>query len=123
MASLDGAKIEKGKFGANALAIGDGVSGLVAAAVAASSLALGTVANIFNVVDAENLGINAAYDEDNNVNVYRHITEFYRIAGEGVKLFVLLVPQISTLVEICEGANDTLAKKLITEGAGEIRQI
>jgi hypothetical protein len=123
MASLDGASIKKGKFGANALAIGDGVSGLVAAAVAATNLALGTVKSIYNVVDAENLGINEAYDKDNNVNVYRHITEFYRLAGEGVKLFILLVPQATTLVEICESANDTLAKKLITEGAGEIKQI
>lgn len=123
MNSLDGANIAKGKIGANALVVGDGVSGLIAAAVATAKLALGTVKAIYNLVDAENLGITPAYDKDNNVNVYRHINEFYRIAGEGTKLYILLVAQATTLVEMCEGENDTLGKALITEGAGEIRQI
>lgn len=123
MASLSGVDIKKGKIGANALAIGDGVSGLVAASVAASNLALGTVKVIYNLVDAENLGLTPEYDDTNNVNVYRHISEFYRIGGEGIKLYVLLVPQATTLVEICEDTNSEFAKKLINEAEGEIRQL
>ncbi|MEE9408131.1 MAG: DUF2586 family protein [Polaribacter sp.] len=123
MASLDGAKIQKGKVGANALAVSDGVSGLLAAAPAAANLPIGTVKGIYNLVDAENLGITPAYDKTNDVNVYRHINEFYRLAGEGTKLYILLADQATTLVEMCESANDTLCKALITEAEGTIRQI
>ncbi len=123
MADLNGATISKGKIGANALAVGDGVSGLIAAATAAANLALGIVETIYNLVDTEALGITPAYDKENNVNVYRHVSEFYRIKGEGTKLYILLVAQATTLVEMCESANDTLGKSLITEGEGEIKQI
>ena len=55
--------------------------------------------------------------------MYRHVSEFYRIKGEGTKLFMLLAAQATTLVQMCESTNDTLCKALITEGAGEIKQI
>lgn len=123
MADLNGATISKGKIGANALAVSDAVSGLIAAAPVAANLALGIVETIYNLVDTEVLGITPAYDKANNVNVYRHVSEFYRIAGEGTKLYILLVAQATTLVEMCESANDTFGKALITEGEGEIKQI
>ncbi|MDC9722369.1 MAG: DUF2586 family protein [Urechidicola sp.] len=123
MATLDGVKINRGKIGANTLAIGDSFSGLIAAAVATSSLALGTVTTIYNIVDAENLGIDAAYDSDNDVTVFRHISEFYRMAGEGTKLYLLLVPQATTMTDICDDAGEVFAKKMLNEAEGDIRQL
>jgi hypothetical protein len=95
MSNLRGVVTSKGKVGAN-VENKDGVSALLSnapAIIAAGDvvgLALATVKMIESVNDAENLGINAAYDTDNKVFVYRHITEFYRMAGEGTKLHLLL---------------------------------
>lgn len=123
MNSLDGVRIQRGQVGANTLTQVDSVSGLICAAEAPSGLAHGDVAVIFNMKEVESLGITLDYDQENNVNVYRHISEFYRMASEGTKLFLMVVDRTTTLVEICEDSNSTLAKKLITEAEGEIRQL
>ncbi len=123
MASLDGADIKEGKVGANALAEGTGVSGLVVAAPAAAQLAHSVVEEIYNRVDANLLGINAAFDTENNVNLYRHIDEFYRIRGEGEKLYLLLAPQATSMADILDDVDVEFAKLLLNTAKGEVRQL
>lgn len=123
MANLDGAKIIKGKIGANVLDAGDAESGLIIASPAAISLVNGEVATIYNLVDADKLGINPAFDVANDVHAYRHIREYYRIAGEGKALFIMLVPIATTMVAIVEDVGSVYAKKLLIEGAGKIKQL
>ncbi len=123
MANLDGAKIIKGKIGANVLDAGDAESGLIIASPAATNLVNGDVATIYNLVDADKLGINPAFDVDNSVHAYRHIREHFRIAGEGKALFIMLVPIATTMVAIVEDAGSIYAKKLLIEGAGKIKQL
>lgn len=95
MSNLRGVITSKGKVGAN-VEKKDGVSAIlinapaIAAAEGILGLALATVAELKSIDDAENLGINAAYDSDNDVRLYRHITEFYRMVGEGTKCYILL---------------------------------
>lgn len=123
MADLTGVDIIKGKIGANTINNGTGISGMVIASPAPSNLSLGTVSVVYNLVDVEALGITPAFDADNGVNVYRHLREFFRIAGEGQKLYILLVPQDTTMTDICEDTDEQYAKKLLIEADGEIRQV
>ncbi|WP_136464939.1 DUF2586 family protein [Flagellimonas onchidii] len=123
MADLTGVKIVKGKIGANTIATGDGISGMVITSPAPGNLALGTVKEVYNLVDVESLGITPEFDANNDVNVYRHLREFFRLAGEGQKLYILLVAQATTMVDICEDTNEQYAKRLLIEADGEIRQI
>jgi hypothetical protein len=124
MSDLRGVKIKKGAVGP---AVGDfdGISGLlingpaVAAAGDILGVELATVYELKSVADAEARGIDAAYDSDNDCLTYRHITEFYRMAGEGQSLYIM----------VCESTKD-MATMLADHGEdflrnadGELRQI
>jgi len=94
MGSLRGVIVEKGSVGANVENL-DGVSALlinapaIAPATGITGIVLATVYLLEKHKDAEDHGINAAYDSANDVLVYRHISEFYRMAGDGTKLYIM----------------------------------
>ena len=121
--SLQGVEITRGKIGANTLGVGDGISALIIGSPASSGLALGEVKELFTIKDAENIGITAQFDTDNSVMVHRHISEFYRNAGEGQQLFLMLVDQSKTMVEILEDTGNAYAKKLLSEAGAKVRQL
>lgn len=103
----------------------DQYSGLVMSVkTAPSGLALGTVAELDSLKDAEDLGITAAYDTADVVLAHYHISEFFRMNPNG-KLFILLGDQdTETLAVMADKAND-FAKKLLRspEADGKIRQV
>ncbi len=113
--SLRGVKISEGRIGANVA--GDGREfGLIGNGVAVTDkLALATHYLLRRPSDAVALGIDADYDADNEVNLYRHITEFYRQAGEGKKLHLMVVAQTVMVDEM-----DTTAKTLAIAAEGNI---
>ncbi len=119
MADLKGVNIQKGRLGANTLSGNDAISGIIIGCGATTQLALETPAVVYNMRDVEQLGITTEFDETDNVNAYRHLSEFYRMAGEGTKLHLMLVSRETTEVEICEQK----AKKLLAHADGEIRQL
>lgn len=119
MSDLSGIKIEKGRLGANRRNAGYAISGLIVSAMAASALALNTPTTVYNMNDVKTLGITAEFDTTNNINVFRHVSEFYRNAGEGTELHLMLVAQTKTLPTICE--ND--AKILLAHAKGKIKQL
>lgn len=119
MSDLSGIKIEKGRLGANRRNAGYAISGLIISALAASALALDTPTTVYNMNDVKTLGITAEYDSDNNLNVYRHISEFYRMAGEGTELHLMLVPQTQRTANILESD----AKLLLAHAKGKIKQL
>lgn len=121
MSDLNGVNITKGRVGANTLTASDGISALIIACPAPAGLAHGVAKTFFNPNDVTAAGFTEAFDTAENVNATRHLTEFYRIAGEGQKLYVMVVPQDTTMVEILEDA--AFAKKLIVAAKGEIRQL
>lgn len=95
MSNLRGVLISKGDVGVSVRNL-DGVSALlinapaIAPAEGVIGITHGEVYELNRLKDALDYGINAAYDADNDVMVYRHISEFYRIAGDGTKLFIML---------------------------------
>jgi hypothetical protein len=123
MANLNAVTITRGRTGANTLSLGDGISAIIIACAATANTAHGEIKTLFNSVDVASAGFTEAFDTDNNVNATRHLTEFYRMGGEGQKLYVMLVPAATTMVEILEDAEEQYAKKLLVAAKGEVRQL
>ena len=119
MSDLSGVEIKKGRLGANRRNAGYAISGLILSAIAATALALDTPTTVYNMNDVKALGITAEYDTTNNINVHRHVSEFYRNAGEGTELHLMLVAQTVSLPAICE----TNAKTLLAFAKGKIKQL
>lgn len=106
-----------GNLGANA-ASNDGVAGLVLTGVATTNLPLGTPKVIFSLSEAEDLGILA---EGSNASAYRHIKEFYDLAGEGAELHIMTVADTVTLTQAADLTNANGAAKLLNAAQGRIR--
>ena len=88
MAKLKGVNIEKLQGGLQRLATGTDnhialiVSGLPADAVATAINNSGKGVSITSVYEAEELGIDAAYDANNTLTLHSDIKEFFRLAPE-----------------------------------------
>ena len=97
MGVLNPVDLSKGNIGPNILGSNDGIAGLIMHGVAVGgSIALGETKEIFKLSDAEALGLDEAYDTANEIQVWYHIKEFYRmikkITGrESSRLFIMLV--------------------------------
>jgi hypothetical protein len=96
----------------------DGVAGLVLSGVATASLALATPKAIFSLDDAIALGITEA---GTNASAYRHIKEFYDLAGEGAELYIMLLASTVTLAQMADVAFATGAALLLNAAQGRIR--
>ncbi|MVT09885.1 DUF2586 family protein [Chitinophaga tropicalis] len=100
------------------VATDDGVAGLVLTGVATANLPLGTPKVIFNLSEAEALGITAT---GTNASAYRHIKEFYDLAGEGAELYIMTVADSVTLTQMADVTNASGASKLLDAARGRIR--
>ncbi|CAA0158531.1 DUF2586 family protein [Tenacibaculum maritimum] len=119
MANLNAVNIKKGEVGQDTLGTSDAISGLIVGAVAPTSLALDEVKSITTLKQAENLGITQAYDDSNRVNVYRHISEFFRNARQGTELHLMLVDRATSMSNMCE----VKGKILLASAKGKIKQL
>ena len=124
MGNLKGVDIQRGAIGASVLGRKDAISGLLVNAPEISGTAniigvgTGDAIKLTKLADAEAHGITAAYDEAKKVRVHRHISEFFRMAGEGTTLYLMFSDKTTM--------NDTITtygKKILIAGAGEIRQL
>lgn len=117
-------KITKGKPGANASGLATTISGLILPGIAvAGKLVLSTPYKISSTSDLAALGLDAAYDTANQVLVYYHIAEFYRMSAEGTTLYIMVVPQTVTQGDLLEDAGEIYAKRLLIFAEGNIRQL
>ncbi len=123
MANLDAVKIKKGKVGANKLDNDRSVSAIIVSSPIIADLAYKVSVKLYGLFDAEQYGITEAFDKENNVNVYRHVREFYRKAGEGTQLNFMIVPQTETLVTICQDASGDMIKRLLIDSDFKVRQL
>ncbi len=124
--SLKGVDIQRGVVGASVLGNNDAICGLLATGVAVAAneatgllgLTLGKTVKITSPKEAAGYGIDADYDTDNSLSVYRHVSEFFRIAGEGSELYLMLYPKETTY----DGAfGATYAKQMLADADGKIR--
>lgn len=106
--SLRGVEITEGKIGANTATDGREFA-LVAGGVAvADKLSIGEIYELKRPSDAIALGISAAYDETNDCRLSRHISEFYRIAGEGKTLVICVVALGTTPADMVAKAKELI---------------
>lgn len=103
----------------------DGVAGLVVSGAAASGLALDTPAQIFGTTDAQDLGINESFDSDNSTDAYRQIKDFYKMAGEGAELWIMIVAPATTMAQLCDKDRSSAdaATTLLDAANGAIRML
>lgn len=123
MANLDAVKIKKGKIGANKLNNDRRVSAIIVGTPAIPDLPFKETVTLFGLFDAAQYGITEAFDKDNNVNVYRHVREFYRKAGEGVQLNFMAVEQTETVKTIAEDVDGDKLKRLLIDSDYKVRQL
>lgn len=126
MGSLKGVNIQRGTLGANVSGNQDAISGLLATGVAVaananagiSGIALKQTVRLTCLTDAAAYGIDEAYDETNHLSVFRHISEFYRKAGEGTPLYLMIYEG-----DMEAAFADDVAKQFIIDAEGNIRQL
>jgi hypothetical protein len=105
------------------LPLTDMISGLIANGVAVGGgLQLGTTYKLQRIDDAIALGITAAYDTANDVLLYEHIKEFFRINSNGI-LWLLVVAKTVTFADMVDKSIATNAKKLLIDANGDINQL
>lgn len=99
----------------------DALCGLLLQGVNAASLNLLTPKLLTSLQDAIDVGIDADYDTDNSVAVYKHIKEFYDEAGTGARLWIMLVGQAVTMAAMTTKTEADYAVKLLNAADGKIR--
>lgn len=100
----------------------DGVSGMLTTGVAAGTLVLGESNQLKSVNDLTALGVAADYDTANNVKVYHHVEEFFRLNPDG-ELWLMVVAQTVSLADMCDVSNAQYLLKLLSDAKGKIRQV
>lgn len=100
----------------------DNIVGLLLQGVAVSGgIQLLTPTLITSLQDAIDVGLDADYDTDNTVRVYKHIKEFYDEAGTGAPLWIMLVSQAVSMEDMVDKAEANYAVKLLDASGGKIR--
>lgn len=129
--ALKGTNIAKGQTGPNISGEPFKISGLLTTGIAvADKLTLGAVYTLNSEKDCAALGLDKDYDVDNNVVVYEHIEEYFRMARKTLprnrapKLYLMVADQDTVMIDdLVDVANAQYAKKLITEADGEIHNL
>lgn len=121
MSGLPGVSIEVKEGGlGGSLSIDDGIAGLILSAPAPSGLALSTPVAIFSLEEAVALGIDAAFDTANSVDTYHQIAAFYTDAPRGTELWIMIIPQTTTMATACDLTND-IVRKLLNAAEGRVK--
>ncbi len=104
------------------LATDDGISGLLVQGVAVTGgVQLNTAYRLASLDDARALGITPAYDTTNNVLVYEHIKEYFRLQPDGDLFLMLAATSASINDMLSPGSGSVYA--LATGGEGKIKQM
>jgi hypothetical protein len=125
MANLNGVTTTKGKIGPSVLAPKTSTSLMIITGYDVLPEPNGLFHIIYNMKDAELVGITPEADELQPAHVFRHISEFYRIAGEGTKLYVAIRPVIENIQTILTniGTANSIAQNILAATDGDVRQL
>lgn len=105
----------------------DGISLLIVSGIAVGGeFALNDLLGPFtSLADAEDLGINEAYDLANTCLAWRHIADFYEeseaLGVKGCQLYVQVVAKTVRLATMVDNASTLYAKKLLQQLGGAVR--
>lgn len=105
-------------------ALNDGIAGMIVSGTAAPSVdwALGVAKQFFSIDEVKDAGLNAEYDVTNTTNAFKQVADFYKVAGDGAELWVMVVAGTETMEDICDPAGvNAYAKALLDAAGGTIR--
>lgn len=98
----------------------DGIAGLILTGTAvANKLELNKVYVLGSTLELVKLGITS----ETNPLVHKEVSAFYKTAGEGAELHLLVVSEATTLTQMCATEADSPLRKLVNSAAGRIRLI
>lgn len=101
---------------------GDMICGLLANGVAmVGGVQLDVLYRLKSVQDAKSLLINDSYDTSNNILVYEHINEHFRVNPDG-DMYIMLVEQSVSYADMLDKTK-THAKKMLIEAEGNIKRL
>jgi hypothetical protein len=84
--------------------------------------ALGDAKQFFSIDEVKDAGLNAEYDTANTTNAFKQVADFYKVAGDGAELWLMVVAKTETMEDICDAASlHAYAKKLLGSADGAIR--
>ncbi len=115
--------IKNGNLGGGA-ELADGVAGIIVSGDAAPDVEwpLGEAKQFFSISEVQDAGLDAKYDTDNTTNAYKHVADFFTVAGDGAELWVMVVAKTETLADICDSTSGNhYAKTLLEAADGRIR--
>ena len=124
--STTGVNIFKGAVGANVSGKPFQIMALLTTGVglpAAGMVTLNTLYKLYSIEDAEAIGITKAYDLNNRITVWEHINEFFRMAGAGKKLYLMVVAQGTLVADMIDDTGNIYARAMIAQAQGEINTI
>jgi hypothetical protein len=108
--------LQNGALG-GALNFAEGVAALIGTGVATANIALAQPKTVFNMQDVKDLLIDAT----TNPTAYRHLKEFYDMAGDGAELHIMLVPNTMTQTQMWDNTSSTGIKALLDYAQGRVR--
>lgn len=110
--------------GLGSVSIGaDNICGLICTGVAVSGkLTLGDVVALSSLDDAATYGITPAYDEDNSLKVYQHISDFYSQAPRGTLLWLSVFPKTTYMSDMTY-VEDNIIPNLLQASQGKVSLI
>ncbi len=113
--------LENGNLGAIA-STNDGIVGMMISGIDDSIVPFETPKQIFSLKEAEDLGINEAYDADNSVLVYKQIKDFYEQAGNGAELWFIIIGNTVLMADYVDKTK-AYAPALLDAAEGKIRAL
>ena len=104
------------------VSVDDSVSGLIFSGPAPAGLALSTPKAIYSLAEAVALGIDEAYDTDNSVDTYQQLVDFYSWDTTGIELWIMILPQTTTLASACDKTNTGGVIKLLQAANNRVKK-
>lgn len=99
----------------------DMICGMITTGVAVTDgLNLNTSYKLYGMEDLEALGVDAAYDTDNEVLLHHHVSEFFRMNPNG-QLWLRVAAQADASLSKLVDKNNAHAQQLLIDANGEIR--
>jgi hypothetical protein len=120
MSDFDGPVIGKkrGGLGRSSAINTDKIVGIVCGGVVTAQYAtLGTIVEVLQLSDAEDLGFNAAYDTTNKVLIYNTLKRIFAYDPNAI-VYLMVVAQTVTMTQMCDKANAYLYKLATDEFTG-----
>lgn len=98
----------------------DGIAGMIVSGIDDGNVPMAVAKQIFSLKEAEDLGIDEAYDNANSVYSHAQIKTFYEQAGNGAELWIMIIPTTVTMADMVD-VTKTYAPALLDAAQGKIR--